>query len=99
MSNEAAKSAVPRAALLTSLLFAIAVGVLWAFPVFWYRGAGKEGPFFWLAEQTKVPRWVFKDIPVAKSAEVLFVADHTLNGEFTSEDGFRMVRVFSAKHY
>jgi len=81
------------------LVFAIAVGVLWAFPVFWYRGAGKEAHLFWLAEQTKVPGWVFKDIPVAKSAEALLVADHTLNGEFTSEDGFRMVRVFSAKHY
>lgn len=81
------------------LVFAIAVGVLWAFSGFWYRGAGKEAQFVWLAEQTKVPGWVFKDVPIAKAAEAILVADRMVNGEFVSGDATRVIRVFSAKRY
>jgi hypothetical protein len=99
MSNEAAKSAAPRFALLTGMLFAIAVGVLWAFPAFWYRGAGTEAQFVWLAEQTNVPGWDFKDVPIAKAAEAVLVGDRMANGEFFSGDATRVIHVFSAKRY
>jgi hypothetical protein len=99
MDDKATKSAVPRGALWTGLLFASAVGVLWAFPAFWYQGAGKDAEFFWLAEQTHVPGWVFKDVPIAKATEAVLVGDRMMNGEFISGDASRVIRVFSAKRY
>src|SRR6266478_4037731 len=81
------------------LVFAIALAVLWAFPTFWYRRAGKEAQLVWLAEQTNVPGWIFKDIPIAKAAEAVLVGDRMANGEFFSGDAARVIRVFSAKRY
>lgn len=99
MLNEPAKSSAPRRALLTGGVFALAIGALWAFPVFWYRGVGKEASFVWLAEQTNVTGWVFKEVPIAKAAEAVLVGDRMANGEFVSGDASRVIRVFSAKRY
>src|SRR5438132_5541139 len=81
------------------LVFAIVVAVLWAFPALWYRSTGKEAQFIWLAEQTNVLGWVFKDTPISKAAEAILVGDRMANGEFFSLDSKSVIRIFSAKRY
>jgi hypothetical protein len=54
--------------------------------------------FFWLAEQSAVQGWEFKEIPLSESAEKLLVADRLVNGEFSQADR-AAIRVFSAKRY
>ncbi|HEY9175911.1 MAG TPA: hypothetical protein VI136_26825 [Verrucomicrobiae bacterium] len=99
MNNETTAPAVPRAAILAVLLFAVTVGVLWAFPAYWYRGAAKDAQFLWLSEQTNVAGWTFKDIPIGEAAEAVLVGDRSVNGEFSSGDAARVIRVFSIKRY
>jgi hypothetical protein len=51
-----------------------------------------------LAEQTSIPGWEYREVPIAKSAEAALVADRLVNAEFAKPDNSR-VRVFSAKRY
>lgn len=82
---------------LVPLVCAACVGVLWAFPRFWYTArSGSE--VHWFAERQDVPGWKYSDTPIAKAAEAALVADRMINGEYLGPGG-KAVRVFSAKRY
>jgi hypothetical protein len=51
-----------------------------------------------MSEQTNLPGWTFRSVPVNKAAESILVADRLINGEFSGPRGW-LVRVFSAKRY
>jgi len=97
--RDGSKPAVPNRLVLVSVAALSALVVsLWAFPTVWYTKTDAQLGRFWLTEQTTLPGWTFREIPVSKSAEALLVADRLINGEFTAPDG-KQVRVFSAKRY
>jgi hypothetical protein len=79
----------------------ILVLALWVFPAFWYAASDPKAKMVWLAEQTQVAGWNYEEMPVAKSAESVLVADQLISGQFTrGEAGNReRVQVFSAKRY
>src|SRR5688572_7323366 len=79
------------------VVFALAVLVLWAFPMVWYTGAG-AGERIWFAEKPEVEGWTYEAVPIAASAERVLVADRIFNGEFRNARG-EPIRVFSAKRY
>jgi hypothetical protein len=83
--------------LLLPLILAAAVGLLWAFPRFWYSAQG-EGEMRWLRENTEVAGWGFHSVPVDEAAERVLVADRTFNGVFTNNLG-STIHVFSAKRF
>jgi len=87
-----------RSVLTTTLVLSLAIVALWSFPRFWYNRTDPHQGLFWLAEQTRLPGWAFKDEPVSEAAEAVLAADKTVNGEFEKEGG-AVVRVFSAKRY
>jgi len=79
-------------------VFCLAVAGCWLFPRFWYVAKGSGQNLFWLAEQTNLPGWQYREVPVAQSAEKTLVADSLVSGEFSRPSG-EVVQVFSAKRY
>ncbi|MCI0539643.1 MAG: EpsI family protein [Verrucomicrobiales bacterium] len=90
---------MPKATLIPLTLFSAVIGILWAFPVFWYSdGRPANRDYAWFAEQSAIPGWKFQHVPVGKAAEAILVADTIVNGEFTGTDG-RSIQVYAAKRY
>ena len=87
-----------RSILTTTLVLSLAILALWSFPRFWYTKTDRQQGYFWLAEQTQLTGWRFKEEPVSEAAEVVLAADKIVNGAFEKETG-AVVRVFSAKRY
>ena len=83
---------------MTVLLLSALVGVLWAFPNFWYTRAERGKDFLWLTENTNIPGRFCRAVPVNEAAEAFLVADRLWNGEFSRTGGIA-VRGFSAKRY
>ncbi len=79
-------------------LLCLAILACWLFPRFWFTRADAHAPRFWLGEQTALPGWEYRPVPVGQAAERFLVADRLVNGEFTRSNG-EVVRVFSAKRY
>ncbi len=80
----------------TAILSLIVLG-LWVFPLLWYNRLDPKEGVFWLAEQNHIDGWSYREVPVAKSAEAVLVADRLISGEFSK--GPDTVQVFSAKRY
>jgi hypothetical protein len=79
------------------MIMAVAVGLLWIFPRFWYNQTG-SGARRWLSERKDVPGWSYRAIPVDESAEKILVADRMFSAEYTNSLGTE-IHVFSAKRY
>ena len=79
-----------------SIGLSVCILVLWAFPSLWYRHQKSTTAFAWFAEQDKLEGRTFENVPVAKAAESMLVADALVNGEFSSPSQ-PPVRVFGAK--
>lgn len=81
----------------TAIVSLIALG-LWVFPLLWYNRLDPKEGLFWLAEQNHIDGWSYREVPVAKSAEAVLVADRLISGEFFKGSDMT-VQVFSAKRY
>jgi hypothetical protein len=84
--------------IICTIFLSLTVLVLWLFPLLWYTKPSPDKAYVWLEEQTEIDGWEYNDVPVAKAAESLLVADDLENGTFTNRTG-AIVRVFSAKRY
>lgn len=90
---------VSKSAVVTAVVFSLAVVTLWSFPAFWYNNNQSTGQgYVWFSARTNLPGWEFTIVPVSESAESILVADHIVNGSFTNAASTE-IRVYSAERY
>ncbi|HOW67352.1 MAG TPA: exosortase-associated EpsI family protein, partial [Verrucomicrobiota bacterium] len=78
--------------------FSLVMLALWLFPFVWYTSTDRQTQMVWLTEQQQMDGWQYEELPVAKSAEAVLVADQLVSGQFKHDMRDR-VQVFSAKRY
>lgn len=87
-----------RGVLLSLVVLALLVMGLWQFPALWYRDPHPGDDYRWFAEQTRLPGWTYREVPVSTAAESVIQADAMASGVFRGSSG-RDVQVYSAKRY
>jgi len=88
----------PRSVQLSLVALAALVVCLWQFPAVWYRDPNPGDDYRWFAEQTQLPGWTYREVPVSTAAESVIQADAMASGVFRGPSG-RDVQIYSAKRY
>jgi hypothetical protein len=68
----------------SSIVLALGILGLWAFPRAWYTRMDSGQALQWWVPLTNLPGWYFQATPVDGQAERLLVADQLITGEYTT---------------